>query len=144
VVAGVSGPGGARAGRDRRPVTQPFATCLARLRVLVVEDEFLIAMTIEQCLQAEGCVVVGPAPSVATALDLIDREPPQAALLDVNLDGELSTPIAERLRAMGIPYLLVTGYADLAQADPVLRHAERMGKPFMPAQLIRRMEQLFC
>jgi DNA-binding response OmpR family regulator len=125
-------------------MTPPFGSCLQRLRVLVVEDEFLIAMAIEQCLQDQGCEVVGPAPSVEAALDLIDRERPHAALLDVNLDGRLSTPVAERLSALGTPYLLVTGYADLAQADPVLRHAERMAKPFMPAQLIQRMEQLFC
>jgi DNA-binding response OmpR family regulator len=125
-------------------MTPLFGSCLQRLRVLVVEDEFLIAMAIEQCLQDQGCEVVGPAPSIEAALDLIDRERPQAALLDVNLDGRLSTPVAERLSALGTPYLLVTGYADLAQADPVLRHAERMAKPFMPAQLIQRMEQLFC
>jgi DNA-binding response OmpR family regulator len=125
-------------------MTPLFGSCLQRLRVLVVEDEFLIAMAIEQCLQDQGCEVVGPAPSIEAALNLIDRERPQAALLDVNLDGRLSTPVAERLSALGTPYLLLTGYADLAQADPVLRHAERMAKPFMPAQLIQRMEQLFC
>ena len=87
-------------------MTPLFGSCLQRLRVLVVEDEFLITMTIEQCLQDQGCEVVGPAPSVEVALDLIDRERPQAALLDVNLDGRLSTPVAERLSALGTPYLL--------------------------------------
>jgi DNA-binding response OmpR family regulator len=119
-------------------------SCLKGKRILVVEDELLIAMTIEQILLDHGCEVLGPAPSVDAALELIDREPPEAALLDVNLNGRLSTPVAERLAVQGIPHLLVTGYVDLVLADPVLRQAPYLAKPFTLAGLVAKMEQVFC
>jgi DNA-binding response OmpR family regulator len=119
-------------------------SCLRDKRILVVEDELLIAMTIEQILLDEGCVVLGPAPSVAAALELIDRTPPDAALLDVNLNGHLSTPVAAALTRRGIPHLLVTGYIDLVLADPVLKRAPYLAKPFTPMGLLARMQQIFC
>jgi DNA-binding response OmpR family regulator len=123
--------------------TQP-ASCLAGRRILVVEDEFLIAMLIERCLLDVGCAILGPAPSIEAALGLIEAERPEGALLDVNLSGRLSTPVAARLAQERIPYLIVTGYVDLVLADPVLRNAPYMAKPFRPAALAARMEQVFC
>lgn len=125
-------------------MTSEPGSCLRGKRVLVVEDELLIAMTIEQVLLDHGCEVLGPVPSVGAALRLIDRQPPEAALLDVNLSGYLSTPIAEELARRGIPHLLVTGYVELVLADPVLKRAPYLAKPFTPASLIHKMEQVFC
>jgi CheY-like chemotaxis protein len=91
-----------------RPDSEP-GDSLRGLRVLIVEDEALIAMVYEDLLAEQGCESLGPAASVAQALALIAADPPDAALLDVNLDGEISGPVAERLHQEGIPFLVVTG-----------------------------------
>ena len=85
--------------------------CLRGLRILVVEDEALIAMAYEDLLADLGWFLVGPAPSVAQALAILATDRPSAALLDVNLDGEISAPVAARLHRSGIPFLVVTGSA---------------------------------
>jgi CheY-like chemotaxis protein len=65
---------------------------LTGLRVLVVEDEFLIALDLLAILDDLGCVALGPAPTVAEALHLLAADPPDAALLDMNLRGVRATP----------------------------------------------------
>ena len=79
-------------------------------KVLVVEDEWLIAASLEDSLTAQGFAVVGPAASVSMALDLIEAEPLDFALLDVSLGTEKSFPIADRLRSLSVPFLFLTGY----------------------------------
>jgi CheY-like chemotaxis protein len=81
-------------------------------RVLVVEDEALLALELETGLRELGCEVVGPARNLAEALRLAASEPRlAAAVLDVNLGGgELVFPVADALAARGVPYLLATGY----------------------------------
>lgn len=84
---------------------------LAGKRILVVEDEFYIAMDLERELAEAGATVVGPVASVAEALDLITREPRlDAAALDVNLRGEMVYPVADQLTARMVPYVFATGY----------------------------------
>ena len=99
------------------------------LRVLVLEDEFLIALQIESMLVRLGCTVVGPVPSVERALALIEREEPDFAILDVNLGRERSTPVAEALRARGVPFALATGYDRRKLGDEAFRHAPHLDKP---------------
>jgi two-component system, response regulator PdtaR len=110
------------------------------LAVLVVEDEFLIAMEIEEMLTRHGCRVLGPVASVSTALSLIERELPQAALLDVNLRGERVTPVAEALRRRGVPFCLASAYErlDLHQT-PEFRNVENVGKPLQEHRLVRAL-----
>ena len=81
-------------------------------RILVVEDDYLIAEDVREELQKAGAIVAGPVPSVSEALRLLEGEPSlDAAVLDVNLrDGERSVPIAEALEARAIPFLFATGY----------------------------------
>ena len=82
-------------------------------RILVVEDEYFIAMALKHDLAAAGAEVLGPVPSVAKALALIAAESEiGAAVVDVNLGGEMSFPVAEALSARGIPFIFATGYAD--------------------------------
>ena len=79
--------------------------------VLVVEDEFLLALDLELVLERHGFRVLGPTATVAQALRLLeDGEPPDVALLDVNLKGEMVTPVAEALRARGVPFVLASAY----------------------------------
>ena len=81
-------------------------------RVLVLEDEFLIALEIEDLLADAGYVVDGPHARIDDALAALDPDDlPDAALLDVNLgNGTTSEPVAARLAELGVPYALCTGY----------------------------------
>jgi len=94
-------------------------------RVLVVEDEVLLAMMLEDVFSDAGAHVVGPAATVEQAIALIASEVIDVALLDVCLRDQRSDPVAETLRQRGVPYVLATGYnnphgAELASA-PTLR-----------------------
>lgn len=79
-------------------------------RVLLAEDESCVATTMTDILTYDGCVVVGPFVSVSEALVAVSSEVIDVALLDVNLAGELSYPVATALEARGVPFLFVTGY----------------------------------
>lgn len=99
--------------------------------VLVVEDEFLIALDLEQLLRRHGWRVLGPAATVAAALRLLRQgDTPDVALLDVNLRGEPVTPVAEELRARGVPFVLASAYgrSELA-AVAALAGVPLVGKP---------------
>jgi CheY-like chemotaxis protein len=80
-------------------------------RILVVEDEMLVAWLLQDMLTDLGCVVIGPAASVGAALALIEVQGLDAAVLDVNLGGQMSYPVADALLARGVPFVFSTGYA---------------------------------
>lgn len=84
-------------------------------RVLVVEDEALLALETAVLLQEMGCLPVGPAHSLQEAMALAAGTPLSAALLDVNLAGEVVFPVAEMLRARQVPIIFITGYGDDAE-----------------------------
>ena len=102
---------------------------LAARRVLVVEDEALIAAQVEGLLLEQGCDVVGPAPGVEVALALALQEPLDAAIIDANLSGRPSDGVADALRKRGIPFILLTGYAD-SGTSAAFRGAPLLTKPF--------------
>lgn len=109
-------------------------------QVLVVEDEYLIAEEIRLILGDLAFGVVGPVPTVGAALDLIESEPIDLAIIDINLHGESSGPVAEALRARGIAYMVASGY-DSGQLDPhLLDGATRITKPFSPGELAAAIE----
>jgi len=118
--------------------------CLRRLTVLVVEDEALVALHHADQLRSLGCVVLGPVGTVRDALTMIERRRPDAVLLDGNLHGEMSGPVAEALSRLGVPFLVVTGYLQALLADPSLREAPYLAKPFRSQDLVRRMIETFC
>jgi len=103
-------------------------------KVLVVEDESLIAMDIEDTLLALGCEIVGPTGKLETALRLAREERLDAAVLDVTVTGGKTYAVAEQLLARGIPFVLASGYGAWALPDD-LRDRPRLTKPFTPAQL---------
>ncbi|WP_421739089.1 PAS domain-containing protein [Caulobacter sp.] len=91
-------------------------------RVLVVEDEALVAMDLARVLAQAGAQVVGPAGSIEEALDLIASMEIDRAVLDVNLGGRIVTPVAQALSARAIPFVYLTGYQEPGVSDgPVLR-----------------------
>jgi CheY-like chemotaxis protein len=107
---------------------------LIGVRVLVVEDEAMVAMLIEDILLDLGCVVLGPAPSVDAALKLLDEGTVDAAVLDINLSGEMVFPVADALEGQGVPFVFSTGYG---MAGLEGRHLDRpvLQKPYQPARL---------
>lgn len=109
------------------------------LRVLLVEDEMLVCMDIEDMLAELGCTVVGPAASVDQALEFIRDELVDMAVLDVNLGKERSYPVADKLRARGVPFLLSTGYAEV---EVEYRDHPRLQKPFSQQQFADALETL--
>jgi DNA-binding response OmpR family regulator len=114
------------------------ASTLAGMRVMVVEDELLIAMLIEDTLLDQGCVIVGPFTSVPEALTAARDGDFDLALLDVNLRGEKVYPVAELLAARHIPFLLLSGYgSDAIPADRPEWQA--VSKPFIVTELVAKL-----
>jgi two-component sensor histidine kinase/CheY-like chemotaxis protein len=104
-------------------------------RVLVVEDELLIAMLAETMLQQLGCTQVVLAGSCDEALQALARQRFDAALLDVNLGEQTSAPVAVRLAALGVPVVLATGYAPTDRLPAPLAGLPRICKPYAAAAL---------
>ncbi len=114
----------------------------AGLRILVVEDELVLAMELEALVTRLGHAVLGPVPTVGRALALLERKQPDAALLDVNLGGEPATPVAEALLERGVPFVLVTGYGEEQLHEAVFRDARRLGKPVDGRRLGRLLAEI--
>ena len=112
---------------------------LAGKRVLVVEDEFVIAMQIEELLEHQQCQMIGPAASAEEALRLLALERPDAATLDFNLRGQSSLAVAEKLREMGVPFVVVSGYMAQSGREPALEQAAWVRKPFQPRLLLEAL-----
>jgi CheY-like chemotaxis protein len=109
-----------------RDVHQPFTG----RRLLIVEDELLIALELQSIVEQLGGTVVGPAGSVENALQLLSGTTPDAALLDANLREGRVTPVAQACRDRSVPFALVTGYGRLELEEPLLQSAPRVRKPF--------------
>ena len=112
-----------------------------KTRVLLIEDESLVAMLIEEMLVDRGFDVVGVVSQLATGMQFARDHTFDCAVLDVNLDGQYSYPIAELLRARGIPFLFVTGYGS-GGLEPEFKHAPVLAKPFTMADLGAALERL--
>lgn len=99
-------------------------------RILIVEDEFFIAMELKAVLAKAGYEVIGPVSGVNDALDLLTRERPDAAILDMNVSDGQVAPVAAVLKTMGVPFVLATA-SDSAEitGSSVLREATDLGKP---------------
>jgi CheY-like chemotaxis protein len=117
------------------------APVLAGRRILVVEDELMIAMLVEDILLDLGCSIVGPAHALADALALARSEPGiDAALLDVNLGGQSVFAVADALREKGVPAIFSTGYGDAGLRD-VDRGSPVLQKPFRAGDLARALNE---
>lgn len=113
------------------------------LRILLVEDNFLVAEVVRDMLEANGCVVVGPVARLDDGLRLGGQETLDAAVLDVNLNGDRSFPIASILRDRGVPYLFLTGYNDSSAMVPTeLRPARHLSKPVLERHLVTALSEI--
>jgi CheY-like chemotaxis protein len=104
------------------------------VRLLLVEDEALIALMLEDMVENMGCAVTGLAPRVALGVAMAETGHFDVAILDVNVAGENVEPVAERLAAKGVPFIFATGYGE---AGVPLRYRDRpvVAKPFRSEQL---------
>jgi DNA-binding LytR/AlgR family response regulator len=109
-------------------------------RVLILEDDVLLALEAAETLEEIGAVVVGPAHRVDAALALLDTVRPDAALLDVNIIGFTSAPVAKRLADENIPFVLATGYG---QQSGITGSCAVIDKPYNRKQLHEAFFNLF-
>jgi len=109
----------------------------ARSRILVIEDEALVALQLQADLESAGHKVIGPARSLKAGMSLAEREEIDVALVDVSLGRETSAPIADRLLARNVPFAFVTGYSDTAMLPEHLRAMPRLIKPYRLADVQR-------
>jgi CheY-like chemotaxis protein len=109
--------------------------------ILVVEDESLIAMLVEDALIDAGAEVLGPAATVEEALALFESGNPNAAVLDINLAGQVSTPVADLLADRGIPFVVATGYGAAGLSE---RHrgVPVLAKPYDPQELVETLARI--
>src|SRR3546814_689969 len=111
--------------------------------ILIVEDEFLIAMDLQLLLEDCGWLVIGPVATVQGALRLLEGELPLVALLDVSLGNELVTPVAEALKMRAVPFAVASAYPKPEQfGGEVLAGAPNVGKPTSERRLRAALEQL--
>ena len=106
-----------------------FSCWLGGKRILIVEDEYFIAIELARDLKASGAEVAGPVPTLGEGLTLaLAPNHLDAAVLDINLRGELVFALADALIARGIPFLFATGY-DQSDIPPRFAHIPRWEKP---------------
>jgi DNA-binding response OmpR family regulator len=115
------------------------ACSLKGLRVLVVEDDYFIAIETCDVLSVAGAQVIGPARDLATGLAAIRDERIDCAVLDINLRGLMAFPLAKELRAREIPMIFATGY-DASTIPAELADVVRLEKPVDLAALCRAIE----
>lgn len=114
------------------------ATPLSGARVLIVEDEYFLADDLVRALREKGAEPVGPVSSVRQAEDLVAREQLDAAILDLNLRGEMASEFVERLAATRLPCLIVSGYGPDAVPEAI-SHIPRVEKPVTPAFVLESL-----
>src|SRR6266849_6598952 len=111
-------------------------------RVLVVEDEFLVLLATIDLLESIGCEIVGPAPRLAAAVQLAQSEALDAAVLDIDIAGEMIWPAAEELQRRGVPFLFLSAYSPLIAFPPVFASAPRLDKPLERNRLLRHLSAI--
>jgi CheY-like chemotaxis protein len=115
---------------------------LAGREILIVEDEMLLALDLQLFLEEQGCTVLGPVPNAKRALELLSDHRPDAATLDMNLNGQSSAPIAHVLREQNIPYVVISGYSTPPDTSDALRNAPHLAKPISNDMLLEELSAL--
>ncbi len=117
---------------------------LSGQRILIAEDESLIALELETALQELGCEVLGPVSRVEDVLQQVQTGRPDGALLDVNLRGKQIFEVLPRLIEMRLPFIIASGYNDVTLFPEEFRSAPRISKPFDGQTLRQACERVFC
>ncbi len=112
------------------------SAALAGLRILVVEDDYMVAQLLTLMLEDLGCVVIGPFPDAVSGVAAVRNNNIDGAVIDANLGGGMtSAPVAAALKAASLPFVVATGYGALALSDEALDRAPRVTKPYNEAEL---------
>ncbi len=109
--------------------------------ILIVEDEMMVLMNIEDVLKDHGCTHIAAAATVEQALAVLEGHSFDAAVIDVNLDGRTSHPVADELSAQSIPFVVSTGYGQLALEGSYQNHPVLI-KPYRDEALLKAINQL--
>lgn len=130
--------------RQPKPSHNPSAKAVAESplrgkRILIVEDEFLLADEIADWVRLRGAEAVGPAATLSQGMGLVGAQI-DVAVLDINLGGTMVFPLALELHRRGVPVLFASAYAQDLVFPEELKRAMRLKKPFSEAQLIRAVE----
>lgn len=125
-------------GRDHKGVV---VSSLSGKKVLIVEDEFLVAVQVEDALLSFGCEPIGPITTLDAAFQVSVSTKFDIAVLDINLGGKLVYPLADELNTRGIPFLLVSGYSS-QHIPEQYRSMPRVQKPFDHLSIRRQLENL--
>ena len=112
-------------------------------RILVIEDSPVVGPFTVDVLEELGCEVIGPAPNMAAARELIDAGGFDAALVDIHIRGERVFPLCEMLQAAGVPFILTSGYADW-QMPEKWADRPRLQKPYTIDDVERALNALGC
>ena len=115
---------------------------LRGVRILIVEDDFIVARALKHHLTAIPCEIVGPVPTVEKARALTDGQPFDIAILDIQLRGNTVAPFAELLHRRNRPFLFLTGYGDLGMLPEHLRGYPHLEKPVDPDVLVETIAKL--
>lgn len=110
-------------------------------RILIVEDEYFVADDLAQQLEAAGAEILGPAPTLERAVELLEAEQPDAAVLDINLRGERVYPLADDLKRRGVPFVFATGY-DARVIPDAYAAVPRCEKPVSREAVVSALQNL--
>ncbi len=111
-------------------------------KILLVEDDALIALELSERLADMGYLVLGPARSIGEAEAVLAQQMPDAALLDANLDGVSSVPLAVKLVELAVPFAFCTGFDRIKDLPPLLECVPVLSKPLSDAALIAGLKRL--
>ena len=118
------------------------ALSLKGTRVLIVEDNYVVADALRYLIDGYEGSVTAIVPTVERALEALDAGAVDIAVLDINLHGASVVPLAEHLRALGVPFVFLTGYGDGELLPPHLREQPRLDKPVDAERLVSAMLDL--
>ena len=122
---------------------QAYIEKLTGAHILLVEDNFLVGSSIKLMLEELGCKVTGPTPSLERARELALEKTYHGALLDINIIGGTSAPVAELLLSKDCPFIFVTGYGSPMHLSDQLMKIRRLNKPVDIRMLREALEQDF-
>lgn len=127
--------------KDR--AAKPEDVSLQGRQILIVEDSPVVAPFTADVVGELGCTVIGPAPNMAVARQLLEEEQFDAAIMDIHIRGERVFPLLEVLEARGIPFVLSSGYADWAIPDK-WQDRPRLQKPYTIDQVEAALKSLLA